>query len=119
MGLGEDLPLDVYREWRHWCQFPRYFFDDPDLPGLADEFARVTIPIVAANATDDAWAPAASRDAFMAGYRSASVRAVDIDPAAFGLPGIGHMGYFRANAEPLWRQVIDWFDEGLVQQQLG
>lgn len=111
LGMGEDLPLDVYRQWRAWCRHPRYFFDDP---GFADEaaasFARVTTPIVAANALDDHWAPPASRDAFMAGYGRADWRGVDIDPACAGLGPIGHMGYFRPQAEPLWRGVLDWFD---------
>lgn len=22
LGLGEDLPVGVYRQWRHWCRFP-------------------------------------------------------------------------------------------------
>ena len=24
LGMGEDLPLDVYRQWREWCSHPRY-----------------------------------------------------------------------------------------------
>jgi predicted alpha/beta hydrolase len=111
LGFGEDLPLGVYRDWKHWCRFPRYFFDDPAMSHVAARFDRVTTPIVAANALDDLWASPASRDAFMAGYRSAPWRAVDIDPAIAGLGPIGHMGYFRRKAEPLWRVVLDWFDE--------
>ncbi len=110
LGLGEDLPLDVYRQWRHWCQFPRYFFDDPHRPELAQAFAQVRVPIVAANATDDAWAPPASRDAFMAGYAQAPVQTVTIDTARRGLGAIGHMGYFRPRAQPLWAEVLRWFD---------
>ncbi len=111
LGMGEDLPLNVYRQWRHWCRHPRYFFDDPAQAGIDAEFARVRTPIVAANATDDRWAPPASRDAFMAGYRHAEVRAVTIDPAQAGLGPIGHMGYFRPRARALWDQALDWFDE--------
>jgi predicted alpha/beta hydrolase len=111
LGMGEDLPLDVYRQWREWCRHPRYFFDDP---ALADEvrasFDRVRTPIVAANALDDGWAPPASRDAFMAGYRRADWRGLDIDPALAGLGPIGHMGYFRPQAEPLWRGALEWFE---------
>jgi predicted alpha/beta hydrolase len=110
LGFGEDLPRDVYRQWKHWCRFPRYFFDDPAMPHVAALFDRVTTPIVAANALDDLWASPASRDAFMAGYRNSAWRAVDIDPASAGLGPIGHMGYFRRNAEPLWTNVLDWFD---------
>jgi predicted alpha/beta hydrolase len=111
LGMGEDLPLGVYRQWRQWCRYPRYFFDDP---ALADEmaalFARVRTPIVAVNALDDRWAPPASRDAFMAGYRNAGWRALDIDPAG-GIGPIGHMGYFRPAAQVLWRGALDWFDQ--------
>jgi predicted alpha/beta hydrolase len=101
----------VYRDWKHWCRYPRYFFDDPAMTHVAAHFDRITTPIVAANALDDLWAPPASRDAFMAGYRSTRWQAVDIDPAQRGLGPIGHMGYFRRKSEPLWREVLDWFGE--------
>lgn len=108
LGLGEDLPRDLYRQWRRWCGWPRYFFDDPDLPGLADEFARIRTPIRAVNATDDDWAPPESRDAFMSAYRNAAVERVTIAPRQFGLPSIGHLGYFRPQAAPLWQETLDW-----------
>ncbi len=107
LGIGEDLPLDVYRQWRHWCGFPHYFFDDPAVPEIADAFARVTTPILAINALDDLWALPASRDAFLQGYRNAPVTTRDLDPAAGAAP-IGHMGYFRSGTEALWSQALDW-----------
>lgn len=110
LGMGEDLPLDVYRQWRRWCRFPRYFFEDPQMKAVTDRFALVRFPIVAANALDDAWAPPASRDAFMAGYRNTAVRAITIDPRRSGLGPIGHMGYFRPRAVPLWNEALDWFE---------
>jgi predicted alpha/beta hydrolase len=69
----------------------------------------VRFPIVAVNALDDAWAPPASRDAFMAGYRNAVVRSVTLDSRRAGLGAIGHMGYFRPKAVPLWNEALDWF----------
>lgn len=108
--MGEDLPLDVYRQWRDWCRFPRYFFDDPRMKSVTARFDEVRFPIVAVNALDDAWAPPASRDAFMAGYRNAAVRSVTIDPRLAGLGPIGHMSYFRARARPLWNDALDWFE---------
>ncbi|WP_137920420.1 alpha/beta fold hydrolase [Hydrogenophaga sp. 2FB] len=98
------------RQWRRWCRFPRYFFDDPQMQATTERFGEVRFPIVAANALDDAWAPPASRDAFMAGYRNTSVRAVTIDPRGQGLGPIGHMGYFRPQALPLWNEALDWFE---------
>ena len=110
LGFGEDLPLGVYRDWKRWCGYPRYFFDDPDMRDVTAGFARVRTPMVTVTALDDAWAPPASRDAFMRGYSQAPWSAVEIDPAASGLGPLGHMGYFRPHASALWRTALDWLE---------
>lgn len=110
LGFGEDLPLGVYTQWKRWCRFPRYFFDDPLTQDLASLFERVRTPIIAANSLDDLWALPRSRDAFVSGYKNASIERVDLNPEAFGMSAIGHMGYFRPNAQALWKVVIDWFE---------
>lgn len=107
LGLGEDLPLGVYRQWRRWCKFPHYFFDDPQMRGIEQPFAAVRTPIMAANTLDDLWALPRSRDAFVQAYRNAPLQRRDIDPAPFG--HIGHMGYFRPAAQPLWDEALGWF----------
>jgi predicted alpha/beta hydrolase len=110
LGMGEDLPLDVYRQWKHWCRYPHYFFDDPEMRQVAAGFDTVRAPIMAVNAVDDLWAPPNSRDAFMRGYRNAPWFGITIDPAASGIGKIGHMGYFRPQAHTLWAAALDWFD---------
>lgn len=108
LGMGEDLPLDVFHQWKHWCRFPHYFFDDPAMPGLKDQFAAVRTPIMAINATDDLWAPPASRDAFMQAYRNSGWQARTLHPRHSGLGAIGHMGYFRPKAQALWDEALAW-----------
>lgn len=108
LGMGEDLPRDVFYQWRHWCQWPRYFFDDPAMSGLSAQFERVRIPIRAINASDDKWAPPASRDAFMAAYSQAQLECLTIAPETLGMRSIGHMNYFRPQAQALWQQTLDW-----------
>ncbi|MEZ5581780.1 MAG: hypothetical protein R3F37_02450 [Candidatus Competibacteraceae bacterium] len=112
LGMGEDLPLDLFRQWRHWCRFPHYFFDDPAMAHLTVQFDAVRSPICRRHPVDDLWAPPASQgDAFMAGYRQAPVQTtITLRPADFGLRTIGHMGYFKAQAHPLWQQVLDWLE---------
>lgn len=110
VGMGEDLPLDFYRQWKRWCRYPNYFFDDPAMQHLADRYAGVRAPLMAANAIDDRWSPPRSRDAFMASYRNARRESLDIDPARIGLREIGHVGYFRADAAPLWDAALEWLD---------
>jgi len=112
LGMGEDLPRDVFYQWRHWCQWPRYFFDDPAMPEVSAQFARVQTPILAINASDDKWAPPASRDAFMAAYRNAPVQSLTIEPSSLGMPAIGHMAYFRPQANRLWQLILDWLQTG-------
>lgn len=113
LGMGEDLPLDVYRQWKGWCRYPHYFFDDPNMAGIRSSYDRVRMPVMAVNALDDLWARPASRDAFMAGYRNADVSTLTIDPARAGLGAIGHMGYFKAKAQPLWEDALAWFQTEL------
>ena len=106
LGMGEDLPLGVYRDWRRWCHFPHYFFDDPARPEMAQRFAQVRTPILAYNALDDLWALPRSRDAFMAGYSQAPWRGQDLDPH-LSHGHIGHMGYFRPQAQSLWDDCLN------------
>jgi predicted alpha/beta hydrolase len=114
LGMGEDLPIDIFYQWRQWCRFPRYFFDDPEQHPLRAQFAQVRVPIVVANAIDDAWAPPRSRNAFMTGYTNSDWRGVDIDPRLQGIGAIGHMGYFRSKAESLWQPVLEEFRRSAV-----
>lgn len=109
-NMGANLPLDVYRQWRKWCNNPHYFFDEPDLAYLADDYATVQIPIYAASALDDDWALAASRHAFMQYYRQAKLTEIDLNPQDYSLQHVGHMGYFRQGAEAIWDEVLSCFE---------
>jgi predicted alpha/beta hydrolase len=108
---GEDLPLDVYRQWRNWCSYPNYFFDDASIQSELKHFAEVKTPIIAANSDDDLWAPPASRDAFFKGYSNAPFTPLTIKGSHFGSKGIGHMGYFRKGSESLWDDALAWFEK--------
>lgn len=107
-GLGEDLPIDVYRQWKHWCRYPDYWFDDPQVgEEMAALFSRVTVPITATNAIDDRWGTPPSRDAFFTHYVNAELTMNDLRPGEIGCSRIGHMGYFRQGSEVLWDRILD------------
>ncbi len=110
IGLGADMPIGVYRGWKRWVGHRRNFFDVPELALEAEAAARVSIPVAAANSIDDLWALPRSRDALMSGYVSIDLTAIDIDPRARRLGAIGHTGYFREAAKPLWADALDWLD---------
>jgi predicted alpha/beta hydrolase len=108
LGFGEDLPKRVFDQWKYWCRFPHYFFDDPKQPHLKGQFKKIDKPIWAINAIDDTWGLPRSRNAFLKHYEGAQITTKDLNPHDLGLKSIGHMGYFRKGAEPLWDQVLDW-----------
>jgi len=111
IGMGADMPYGVYRDWKRWCKNPRYFFDDPDYGYLKETYARNRFPLIAATATDDEWAPPASRDAFCKHFINSKIKLLNLEPQ----PGktLGHMGYFKKDAEPYWQAALQWF-EGLM-----
>lgn len=110
LGMGEDLPMGVYKQWKRWCRFPSYFFQDPQYPGMSERFEKVRLPIKAVNSIDDKWAMPQSRDAFMPYYRNAVLEMVDLNPKDHGLNQVGHMGYFFAKASGLWDDVFRYFE---------
>ena len=105
LGMGDDLPRGVYRDWKRWCAYPRYYFDDPRMAHLAEQYAQVRMPCVFATSLDDPWAPPRSRNAFVKAYCNAPVTRRDLQP---GNGAIGHMGYFKAQAQPLWDEILTW-----------
>ena len=108
VGLGEDLPKSVMLQWSRWTTLPRYFYDDP-AQDAARRAAGVRSPLLALGFDDDPWANPHAMDILLAGLAKAPVERRQIDPHTVGLPGIGHMGFFRKRCAPtLWPQVGDW-----------
>jgi predicted alpha/beta hydrolase len=116
LGAGEDIPMGVYRDWKYWCGFPHYFFDDPKARAITDKFLNVKFPVAAAVSTDDLWAPPVSRDAFFKGFRSARVDRIDFTANDLSVKQIGHMGYFRVQpGAALWPKMLNWFEQEGMQ----
>lgn len=108
IGLGEDMPRDVFLEWSGWVASPRYFFDDATLVELKN-FARYRNPVRAIGLDDDSWATAPAIDLLVSGFTNAAVARVQIAPSDVGAARIGHFGFFRpAHRETLWRDAADW-----------
>jgi predicted alpha/beta hydrolase len=108
LGLGEDLPLGVFLEWRRWCLSPRYYYDDPTLDLIANA-PRLAAPVLAVGASDDPWATPAAIDLLHAGFTAARVERRTITPAEAGVKKLGHFDIFRAeHQKTLWPGLTDW-----------
>ena len=106
LAAGEDLPKGVALQWSRWCRDRRYVLSDASLP-LA-RYQTFTAPVLAYSFDDDKWGTARSVDTMMSAYPAVERR--HVVPAGVGLDAIGHMGFFRPEAERLWVDVIEWFD---------
>ena len=108
LNMGEDLPRGVYADWRKWCSYPNYFFDDVEAD-FDVRFARVEVPVVGVNSVDDAWANPTSASAFLSHYPNHTL--VETGPREIGVGSIGHMSYVRPKCEALWAPLADFFEE--------
>lgn len=108
LGMGEDLPGDVAREWARWCRSPSYMIDETGAP-LRPYFNRFAGPLLALSFADDRLAPAEAVTDLASYYSRATVRREHIDPRAVGLRSLGHFGFFREPARPpLWTRAAEW-----------
>jgi predicted alpha/beta hydrolase len=106
VGLGEDFAKGIMLEWRGWCNTPNYFYDDPTMEPILANGLRYTAPTLMLGLTDDVWATPAAIDWLARRYTHAPVERRTLDPQAFGLDAVGHMGFFRSrNGEALWPVV--------------
>ncbi len=112
MGMGEDLPKGVFREWAGWCMNPRYLYDDKTLEARK-YFPNYKGALRAVGMSDDDWAPPVTVAGLLAGYTGTKPEHITVTPEAAGVKKIGHFGYFREQSrEPLWREAAEWLGRG-------
>jgi predicted alpha/beta hydrolase len=105
LGLGEDLPAGVAREWARWGRRRDYFTAElADRPG----FASLSAPWLALYASDDPVATPANAEPMLALYPNADTRIETLDPTDHGHRSIGHLSFFRRAKSDLWPRVSDW-----------
>ena len=106
LGLGEDLPSGVAREWGQWMRHPDYIAGDP---AYRAKMASLSIPIRAYSFTDDRYAPRKAIDAMLSTYSSARIEHRHLDPRTLDVEQLGHHGFFRKRSGgPLWNEAIEW-----------
>jgi predicted alpha/beta hydrolase len=109
-GIGNDVPAGVMLQWSGWCRRPGYASDERTLD--AGGYARVGAPLRFLSLADDVgYAPWPAVEALRRIYRAAPTEHVVVQPRAHGLDEVGHFGFFRARARPLWPLALDWLGE--------
>lgn len=102
LGLGEDLPPGVGREWARWAGTRGYLQSAPF-------FDRLSAPALAYSFSDDWLAPRRAVERLLASQPRLEVRHRHLSPRDLGLPAIGHFGFFRHDLQAsLWRESTDF-----------
>ena len=105
LGLGEDLPRGVVRQWAQWAMTPDYVRGA--LGRDATHFHRIDAPMWFFDIADDTYAPAKPSAALRGWYTRARTSHRIITPAELGRTSVGHFGGFRVGVgEPLWQAML-------------
>lgn len=106
---GEPLPRGVLADWSRWCRSPHYVCDEQGR-ALRPFNDRVRAPIRMISFSDDLdFGPRKGVDRLAEYYPQARIERQHVMPADWGLPRIGHFGFFkREMPAQRWAEIGDW-----------
>jgi len=112
LGGAEDLPVGVARDWARWCRSRHYLIDDAGRPLRPhNDRLRAALQLVSF-ADDTTFGPVRGVDALAGYYPQARIERRHIAPAEWGLPRIGHFGFFkRGMPQQYWAELADWLQD--------
>jgi predicted alpha/beta hydrolase len=102
LGLGEDLPAEVARQWGEWCAAGGYATNAIQGQPELDFHAEIRIPFTSFYASDDDIATTATVDDLMRTFPNAIKQKIQIEPDQLGLKSLGHVDWFRSSHQAAW-----------------
>lgn len=108
MGIGEDLPSGVARQWARWCRSPAYYLDEH--PEYGRRMSNYTGPALVLSFSDDDYVPLRNARWLLDRLQGAEVEHRHVFPEEVGLRSIGHFGFFRRKNAVLWPLAVRYFD---------
>ena len=102
LGLGENLPRAVGRQWGQWCAAGGYASNAVVGKPEQDFHAQIRMPLTAFYAQDDDIANAVTVADLLRTFPNAHKQAVCVEPAQFGLAALGHIDCFRSSHQTVW-----------------
>lgn len=107
IGMGENLPKDVAREWAQFCSKPGYVLNaiGKQITSADDFHSAIQCPITAVWATDDEIATEANVKDLIRIYPHATTKIIALNPKQYGHQSIGHMAMFKRSHQNLWSVI--------------
>lgn len=102
VGMGENLPKNVARQWVEFCSKPGYVMNAVGKTIFEDYHQEIRCPITSYWASDDEIATDANVKDLLRLYPHAKTEMIQLNVQDFGHKTIGHTGMFRKSHQNLW-----------------
>lgn len=119
VGLCDDLPLGIARDWSKWTRFPEYCTVEPPVKEEYDQF--VPEKALAVGFSDDEFVQGRKTyDSWLRLMPNAEIPLIFLEPRDIGLESLGHTGFFRrACRDNGWKGVAEWIVDGVQPKWEG
>lgn len=109
LAANSELSLAATADWMRWCRNQDFSRREGD-PVLGDQFGSYRGRLRLYCIGDDALhAPLQAVAALGRAYANAGVELVKVRPRDWGVPAIGHFGFFRSDTpRAAWQECADW-----------
>ncbi len=104
-GLNQNLPRDVFLQWRRWCTSPNFLHGDIGTHLPDPDWTGLTAPVRLIAAKDDATIPPKCVWRLEEFYKAAPRTTHLLDPATTG-NAIGHLAAFARRNSAIWPELV-------------
>ena len=102
IGMGENLPKDVAKQWAQFCSKPGYVMNAMGKTVFEDYHAEIDCPITVLWSSDEEIATKANVKDFLRLYPNADTHMIELKPKSYDHKAIGHMLMFKKSHQNLW-----------------
>jgi len=107
IGMGENLPKDVAREWAQFCSKPGYVINAIGKTVKEDFHPSIKVPVTVLWSSDDEIATHSNVKDLLRLYPNAKTNMIELKPSAFGHKNIGHMLMFKRSHQNIWPVIAN------------
>lgn len=105
IGMGENLPKDVAKQWAQFCSQPGYAINAIGKTVFEDYHAKVNCPISVLWSSDDEIATRRNVKDLLRLYPNAKTEMIELKPQSYQHKAIGHMLMFKKSHQNLWSTI--------------
>ncbi len=109
LGLGEDLPAGVIRQWRKWCLHPDYILSEMSSEEI-QRYKHFPGYVMSYGFLDDSFLTPEGLLKMLSAYPQARSQYRLFSPEEISKQKeIGHFGFFKEQMQsPLWEEAVNW-----------